>query len=290
MALGKSFYFRGWALTFQIVLIFVFVLSAVEAGAAQSLLGCADCFNFVAPAVLDADNIDPAEVGLIVYESSSDSFKGNTLSGGWVALSRDRRVPTIQVFSSGSGTYSTPAGVLYLRVRMVGGGGGGGAASFSGSGTGGNGGDTSFNSIVAKGGGGGPYVGAPYYSALGGSGGGGTAALRIAGGGGSSAVNGYALVGGVGGSSAFGGAARSAGYSAVGEPAAAGSGSGGSGGNSGGTCGGSGGAGEYVEVLVPTPAPSYSYSVGGGGAGGPGGAAVGGSGGSGFIEVTEHYQ
>jgi hypothetical protein len=32
------------------------------------------------------------------------------------------QTPTQQVFTSGSGTYTTPSGVRYIRVRMVGGG------------------------------------------------------------------------------------------------------------------------------------------------------------------------
>jgi len=63
--------------------------------------------------------------------------------------------PSVQKFTSGSGTYTTPAGVKRIRVRMVGGG-GGGAGGGSTYGAGGNGGDTTFGSslLVAGGGGG----------------------------------------------------------------------------------------------------------------------------------------
>lgn len=37
-------------------------------------------------------------------------------------------VPTVQKFTSGSGTYTTPSGVKWIRVRMVGGVGGPGGS------------------------------------------------------------------------------------------------------------------------------------------------------------------
>lgn len=37
--------------------------------------------------------------------------------------------PTIQTFTSGSGTYTTPAGVRYILVELIGGGGGGGGGT-----------------------------------------------------------------------------------------------------------------------------------------------------------------
>lgn len=37
--------------------------------------------------------------------------------------------PTTQVFTSGSGTYTTPANVKYIKVRGIGGGGGGAGGS-----------------------------------------------------------------------------------------------------------------------------------------------------------------
>lgn len=41
------------------------------------------------------------------------------------------KAPTVQRFTSGSGTYTTPAGVKYIRVRMIGGGGNGGGGTVS---------------------------------------------------------------------------------------------------------------------------------------------------------------
>jgi len=77
---------------------------------------------------------------------------GNTGATGPVNLV----APTFQVFTSSNGVYTTPQGVLYIRVRMIGGGGGGQAA---GSGTtpgadGSNGASTTFGTslLTANGG------------------------------------------------------------------------------------------------------------------------------------------
>src|ERR1017187_625443 len=64
-----------------------------------------------------------------------------TTAGTWAVLSSTTGAigspgPTIQKFTSSSGTYTTPANVAYIHVRMVGGGGGasgsGGAGGKSG--------------------------------------------------------------------------------------------------------------------------------------------------------------
>lgn len=49
----------------------------------SSFQGCTDCFNFVAPMVTSADSVSPAEVGLIVYDSGSDRFKGKGVTSPW---------------------------------------------------------------------------------------------------------------------------------------------------------------------------------------------------------------
>ena len=55
--------------------------------------------------------------------------------------------------------------------------------------------------------------------------------------------------------------------------------------------GGGGGEGEYAELLINTPAASYTYTVGGGGTAGTSGTGggAGGAGGSGYIIVDEYY-
>jgi len=200
---------------------------------------------------------------------------------------------TIQKFTSGSGTYTTPVSPapIYIKVRMVGGGGGGGGYSPSGT-DGSYGGNTTFSTFLScTGGEGGPKGAAGNISA----GAGGTATLTSpaigivvlsgsVGGSGTSPPGAGYSAGGVGGTSPFGAAGGAYSY---GSSAAANSGSGGGGGGEyiaypG--CGG--GAGGYIEAIINAPAASYSYSIGAGGTGGT----YGGNGGSGVIIVEEHYQ
>lgn len=214
--------------------------------------------------------------------------------------------PTVQIFTSGSGTYTTPAGVNYIKVKMVGGGGGGGGSGTGGTTTGGTGGDTTFGTslLTATGGTGGNL------SAAGNGSVGGTATINSpaiqlvklngtygsgAGYDGSTANNGQ--IGGLGASSPFGGAGAAANYDAVGGSATANTGSGGQGGSTstgvalmyGGTGGGSG---AYIEAIIASPSASYSYAVGAAGTSGVAGTSgfAGGSGGSGIIIVEEYYQ
>lgn len=208
---------------------------------------------------------------------------------------------TIQTFTSGSGTYTTPAGVKWIKIRMVGGGGsgGGGGTSTATSGSAGN--DTTFGSFTAGGGCYGTWgsacaggttntfsgTGISIDFAPGGPPGGGAPA------GGLNIANG----GGGGGSSPFGGAGAG-GYATTGGNARTNSGSGGGGGGNG-SSGGStinggsgGGSGGYIEAYILNPSATYSYGVGAaqtsvGGAGTAGGA--GGQGAAGRIIVEEYY-
>ena len=205
--------------------------------------------------------------------------------------------PTVQKFTSGSGTCTISAGTLYLRVKMVGGGGGGAGSSTiaaSNLGSGGNGGNTTFGtSLLTCGfgnGGGGAGSGA--------GGLGGTATISspaygtaIAGGTGSSGgitTVGQGQFGGVGASSYFGGASGRGDIAS-----AANSGSGGAAGaaNASSYLGGAGGAGAFIDAIIPTPSATYAYSVGSAGASGAAGTGgnAGAAGGAGYIEVTEFY-
>lgn len=195
-----------------------------------------------------------------------------------------KRTPTTQIFTSGSGTYTTPSGALWLKVRMIGGGAGGGGTS----GNGGTGGTTTFNSINANGGSGGvsPSGANGGAGGAGGTGGTGSATLRLSGGKGSdgSVVNTNFDSGqqGVGGVGFFGG---SSGYGA----GVTNTGAGGAGSATTGTTvgnGGGGGSGEYVELFITSPSASYSYAVG---AAGTAGSGSGFAGGSGLIIVEEYY-
>lgn len=217
-----------------------------------------------------------------------------------------QRTPTVQTLLSGSGTYITPPGALYLKVRMVGGGGGGSGSGTAGGGNGGNGGNTVLLGdvpavIAAYGGSGGPYAG--------GGGGGGVATITGTGfgvgflgfqggaGGPSAATPGSAggySPGGNGAASPFGGQGGG-GINSAGSAAIANTGSGGGGGSGNSSAnnysGSGGGAGGYIEVIIASPLPSYPYAVGDGGVLGSAGTNgnVGAAGGSGVIIIEEFY-
>jgi hypothetical protein len=214
------------------------------------------------------------------------------------------KAPTQQIFTSGaSGTYTTPAGVLWLRVRAVGaggGGGGGGVSGTAGAGVAGN--NTTFGTLTASGGSGGANGGS--YAA------GGTSTLgtdtpqptgiNFTGGYGEAgtANDGIATtfgLGGMGGASGFGGGGGGQVSAQAGANGAA-LGSGGGGGGSGLTAsaavaGAGGGAGGFIDVLYSGPKSSYTYAVGGTSVGGTAGTTGGngGNGAPGYILVEEHY-
>lgn len=208
-------------------------------------------------------------------------------------------LPTVQVFNSGSGTYTTPAGVKWIEVEMQGGGGGGGGTGNSTQTNGGNGGNTTFGSNTASGGGG----GAAASSSGGGSAGTGGAvsvamgttvkAIVGAQGGPGGNVTSGSFSGGNGGNSPLGGAAAGGIAGSFGGQASTNSGSGGGGGGGGGStgAGGGGGAGGNICVIINNPSATYSYSVGAGGSAGAQGSSgtAGGAGATGKIIVKEHY-
>lgn len=216
---------------------------------------------------------------------------------GKITSAANGTYPTRTTLTSGSGTYTTPAGAKRLYIAMVGGGGGGGGVNSGG--TGGTGGSSSFNSITAIGGSG----GAPNSSGTGGTGGvggtagSGSAALRIdgargwPGGGtfGSPVIPG--VTSGAGAASYFGGGAppllgaASAGVTATVPGAGA---SGASASLSIGQAGG-GGAGEYVQIQINNPSASYAYAVGAAGTAGTAGSFAGGTGAPGIIIIDVFY-
>lgn len=214
--------------------------------------------------------------------------------------------PTVQTFLSGSGTYTTPANVRWVRVVAVGGGGGGAGSSDSSAngGTGGTGVSSTFGGILVTAGGG---SGGSNQASSGGAGGTasltGSSGIAISGGsGGVGAILGTtALIygsGGAGGNSGLGGGgsggqANSGGAS--GTAGATNTGGGGGGANFGGVIGGyngaGGGAGGFCDVIVTSPAATYAYVVGTAGTAGTAGTngTAGSAGGSGGIWVFEHY-
>lgn len=205
------------------------------------------------------------------------------------------KAPTIQTFTSGTGTYTTPANVIYLKVKMVGPGGGGGAVATN-LGAGGSVATTFGTSLLSAGLGAGGGTG----GGVGGTGGAASITAPAIGvaftgtqGGDGTANSGSTTISpsGYGGSSVFGGGAGSV-VNDNGRNAATNSGSGGSGGagtNNQNMAAG-GGSGGYVEAIVPSPSATYAYVVGAGGAGGAAGTKAGGNGAAGIIVVTEHYQ
>jgi hypothetical protein len=259
-----------------------------------------------------------ASSDLILTPASGDTIEGGSSlsltrkqdyvelisTGAAWSISSSRLAPTTQIFLSSTGTYTTPAGVHHLRVRMVGGGGGGsGSGSAAGSAVG-SGGATTFGGTLVQAGGGGNGL----WGSFGGSGG--TAAvvgqtgIAVNGssgqGGGTSSAAIAALVGGSGGSSAFGGAGGGGAFGAngVGLSATANSGSGGGGAgitNPSGVLnytGSGGGSGAYAEATIAVPNSSYAYVIGAGGSGGTAGTngKAGGNGAAGQIIVEEFYQ
>lgn len=209
-------------------------------------------------------------------------------------------VPTKQTFASGTGTYTTPAGVTWICVRIWGGGAGGGGASASG-----------VNGSTGGGGGAGGYCekiivapSATYPYAVGAIANGGTAGQNN-GTAGNVTTFGTSLLTANGGGAGQGGVnSTSAGLSAF--PAAGGTATGGDTNIS----GGAGSAGFTVATTgVPNfgGAPAFGSSAaatatgvgavginpGGGGSGGSNnsgsGAAAGGNGAAGLILVEEHY-
>jgi hypothetical protein len=215
--------------------------------------------------------------------------------------------PTIQTFTTGSGTYTTPSGVKYITVEMVGGGGGGaGSSSNASGGTGGTGGTSTFgSSLLTCTGGAGGTGGNPSVVGAGGTATLNSPAIGISfdgqSGGGGEAQGAFAInqSSGPGGNTPFlgGGQSISSSSAAIaGQTAIANTGSGGGGGvyvnsSTGAFCGAGGGAGSYIKATISSPSSTYSYAVGAGGTAGTAGTsgAAGGAGAAGIIIVTEYY-
>jgi hypothetical protein len=220
--------------------------------------------------------------------------------------------PTIQRFTTGTGTYTLnttmPRLPVYIRIRMVGGGGGGGGSvggSGSGATNGGNGGPTTFGTNLTC------FAGSGGPAASPGGGSGGSTSITdttgqsilvtfsgsVGGGGLITVVSNADSFGGSGGASGFGSFTPTAVYPNQGTSAPANSGCGGAGGGPASNIaqqagGGGGGAGGYIEAIIKAPVATYAYSIGIGGSIGFAGAGgtTGGLGGSGLIIVEEFYQ
>jgi hypothetical protein len=198
-------------------------------------------------------------------------------------LSTGNPSPTVTVYTSGSGTYTTPANAKYLQIKMVGGGGGGGGSGAVGATSGGAGGNTTFGASLTCTGASGSTAG----SATGGD-------FNLSGANGALGPVGSNNPGGNGGVSPFGGQGVGVWASNAGTSATPNTGSGGGGGgansvNSFSSQGG--GSGGYLEKTIASPLATYSYAVGAGGTAGTAGTGgtAGAAGGSGVIIVTAYY-
>ena len=306
------------------------LVSAQSAVSARNLLGSGTVGNNLFTAITTASaqqNIGGGIVGKQVFEAittasgrsaldaqplnnnltafaglSGSADKIPLFTGAGTITLVNRISPTIQKFTSGSGTYLTPANVLYLKIKMTGGGGGGGGSGSASGTSAGDGGTTTFGSSLltatggikgardsAGGAGGSATINSPAIgTAL--SGGFGSGAMGL---GGTAGI--VALAGGAGGNNVLGGGGGGGNSSAAGVAGTVNTGGGGGGAG----CTGSalqitasgGGAGGYIEAIIPNPSSTYSYAVGSGGASGGAGTGgfAGGTGGSGYIEITEYY-
>lgn len=204
--------------------------------------------------------------------------------------------PNVTVYTSGSGTYTTPTGAKYLVVQMVGGGGGGSSGGTTNTTTGGTGGTSTFGASLTAPGGNGAAVNNTSQPSSGSNGTASGGDINNYGGAGVQGVNAYGSIyfaGGSGGSSFFG-QGGAGGFGGAGNGGLAyGSGGGGSGVSaSPSSTGGGGGAGSYLEKTISSPASTYSYAVG---ASGTAGAAItggytAGAGAGGVIIVTAYFQ
>ena len=232
--------------------------------------------------------------GALTLDTPLAVTSGGTGKTTWTA-------PTTQVLTPGSGTYTKPAGVAYLKVTICAGGGGGGGSGTSSLGTGASGGNSAFGSLLFVSGG----VGGTGNGTTGGSGGSysiSAPAVAIAGftgatGEGAGTIDGNNYVqGGSGASGPLGGGGGGAGGTNPGGVGAAAECAGGGGagnyGVAGSFAGSGGGYGGYAQAYVPSPASTYSYTVAAAGTGGAAGVSgrTGGNGGAGIIIVEEFYQ
>lgn len=89
--------------------------------------------GFAAPIVYGDPGVTHSQVGSIVYDLNTNTFRGLFNNGVWNTLPGTGVTQTVQKFLSGtSQTYTTPTSPrtpLYLKIRMIAGGGGGGAGA-----------------------------------------------------------------------------------------------------------------------------------------------------------------
>lgn len=235
------------------------------------------------------DTVGPLQLSASGTADSSTYLRGDN---AWAAITFPAAAapPAVTIYTSGSGTYTTPANCRELIVELCGGGSGGaGGGSYSGGGS--AGGNTTFGTSLLQGSGG---VAGGQYTASAGGGASIGSATGIALTGGAGMCSTYAQTngpGGNGGNNPFGGGGNSGSSGGgTGGAGATNSGAGGGGGGSAGSAppGAAGSAGGYVKAWITTPLATYAYAVGAGGAGASN-TYNGGAGGSGVIIVTAYF-
>lgn len=216
----------------------------------------AQAFNALTGTSLGADKIIRATTMQSLYDNPTAIAQRGS-GAPWL-----NGIGAIAKYTTGSGNWTVPDGVYYVKVTLVGGGGGGQGST----GNGGNGGNTTFGALTANGGAGGT-TGGPGP-------GGGVSGADVGMPGQAGSINGNAD----GGSSHMGAGGRGGGTQ--GDP---GKSFGGGGGGSSSRAGG-GGGGTGIDYVSVTPGASIAYSVGAGGTAGAGG----GSAGAGGIVIIEY--
>lgn len=220
---------------------------------------------------------------------------------GGLATYQAAHVPIVTIYASGTGTYTTPAGALYVTVEMVGGGSGGGGGG--GGGTASTaGGATTFGGLTANGGIAANAASGTSFPAIASASGGDINIPGSLGGSGgtfASGSGGIAAYSGGGGASFYGGGAPQGyfivGGSTVNPPIATVPGAGGGGGSISvdtEPMGWGGNSGAYLSKAFLAPSATYSYAVGAGGAGGTAGTdgGNGSAGATGLIKVIAYFQ
>lgn len=203
-------------------------------------------------------------------------------------------MPTMQRLTTGT-LYTTPVGVKYIEVEMVGGGSGGSSSGTAARNSGAAGGNTTFSTfLTANGAGATQDPGAGTDGADGGTATTSAPAIAIivstgAKGSGVFFYNQTTLYTGgpLGANTPIGGATSGS--------ANVNTGCGGRGGGTGAIAalnGLAGGGGGYIKAIIADPSATYAFAIGAGGSGGAAGTSgnPGGNGGSGIIIVREFYQ
>ena len=242
--------------------------------------------------IIKADTLQSTTANVSILNSSGTEYARFDSTGIPTFLKAVSGGTTVQVFTSGSGTYTTPANCKAIWIRMCGGGGGGAYNSSTGN-TNGSGGTTTFgSSFLTCTGGGGSNSGGSTIGAVGTATGG---DVNISGGPGQSGFyNGFSsggIPGGAGGTNPFGGAGGGSYNAGANAPSPnTGAGGGGADGPAFNISSGNGGsAGGYLEKMITSPSATYSYAVGAAGGTGSGAAARPRPGAAGIIIVTEFY-